>query len=626
MKVDYPDYAIHNIISKSYSCITWAIECGKSAEVKPELMTLYSRVYSTIEQLDKIIKVNNFSTEYINLLSRNLDKLNNAFPTDYGTDSADKRVLLVKEDKSIFKRQQESQEAEIIEAYARFQQTFDFFSKIQFLNKNLVIIGANGSGKTFLANNLKEHIKSNGIIVSAQRFLLLPEIQNIKSLAITAHDLKNVQTADKDIKKLDVAALQKEFEALIQNMLAEDLAAKKEYSRKAHQNTNEGLPIEVPVLSNLERMINLWNSVFISPKILQEDDINIKAFVGSGTSYPVAEMSEGEKVVLFLIAHVLQSPDNGFIVIDEPEMHLHPIIHRKLWDKLEEERPDSKFIYLTHDLDFASSRINAKKLWLRSFVFPDQFNLEDIPPNEIPEPLLLELLGSRQNILFCEGSDNSLDAKIYRILFPECVIKPVGGCFQVMAFTKAFNKLENTTTKSVGIIDADYHSPERLTSLQVSRVFGLQVAEVENLLLAPEVLAAVCCDLETVAKIKKLVLRQLQAECDLQVAHFVSTKVDNYFKDSNVSRANDLASLRANYATFEKQIDIDHWFTSRIKEIEGIVTRNDYDQALRIFNNKGLNAKVSTLLGIKNFSTLALAKLETDKELRKKLRRYFPNF
>lgn len=626
MKVDYPDYAIHNIIAKSYSSITWAIECGKSSEVKSELMALYTQVYRTVEQLENIIKVNNFSTGYINLLSRNLEKLNHAFPTDYGTNSTDKRVLLEEAEKSIFKRQQEGREAEIVEAYARFQQTFDFFSKIQFLNKNLVIIGANGSGKTFLANNLKEHIKSNGVIVSAQRLLLLPEIQNIKSLAITAHDLKNVQTADKDIKGLDVAALQKEFEALIQNMLAEDLATKKEYSRKAHQNTSEGLPIEVPVLSNLERMINLWNSVFISPKILQEDDINIKAFVGSASSYPVAEMSEGEKVVLFLIAHVLQSPDNGFIVVDEPEMHLHPIIHRNLWDKLEEERPDSKFIYLTHDLDFASSRINAKKLWLRSFVFPDQFNLEDIPSNEIPEPLLLELLGSRQNILFCEGLGKSLDVKIYRILYPDYVIKPVGGCFEVMSFTRAFNKLENTTTKAIGIIDADYHSTERLVALQVSRVFGLQVAEVENLLLAPEVLEAVCNDLEAVDKIKKLVLRQLQVECDLQVAHFVSTKVDNYFKDSNVSRASDLASLKANYETFEKQVEIDHWFRSRLKEIEAIVMRNDYDHALRIFNNKELNAKVSAHLGVKSFSALALAKLETDKELRKKLRRYFPNF
>jgi len=206
MKVNYPDSAIQNIIEKLYSCLTWAIECGKSAEVKPGLMALYSRVYGTIERLESIIKVNNFSTGYTNLLSRNLEKLSHTFPTNYGTDSVDKRIVLREEEKTIFKRQQEAREAEIIEAYTRFQQTFDFFTKIQFLNKNLVIIGANGSGKTFLANNLKEHIKSNGVIVSAQRFLLLPDIQNIKSLAITAHDLKNVQTAEKDIKKLSIEA------------------------------------------------------------------------------------------------------------------------------------------------------------------------------------------------------------------------------------------------------------------------------------------------------------------------------------------------------------------------------------------------------------------------------------
>jgi len=95
-----------------------------------------------------------------------------------------------------------------------------------------------------------------------------------------------------------------------------------------------------------------------------------------------------------------------------------------------------------------------------------RFLLEKIPSNEIPELLLLELLGSRQNILFCEGVPGSLNERIYSILFPDYVIKPVGGCPSVISFTKAFNIIPNITTKAVGIIDSDFHSSKRLATCQ----------------------------------------------------------------------------------------------------------------------------------------------------------------
>ncbi|GHV17087.1 hypothetical protein FACS1894169_11730 [Bacteroidia bacterium] len=77
--------------------------------------------------------------------------------------------------------------------------------------------------------------------------------------------------------------------------------------------------------------------------------------------YQPIQMSDGEKVLLFLIAQVLQAPKDGFIVVDEPEMYLHKTILKKLWDRLEKERPDCLFIYLTHDLDFATSGKSSER-------------------------------------------------------------------------------------------------------------------------------------------------------------------------------------------------------------------------------------------------------------------------
>ncbi|GAH33976.1 unnamed protein product, partial [marine sediment metagenome] len=78
-------------------------------------------------------------------------------------------------------------------------------------------------------------------------------------------------------------------------------------------------------------------------------------------------MSDGERVVFYLIGAVISVPENSIIVIDEPEMHIHKSITKKLWDKIEQERTDCTFIYLTHDIDFASSRQEATKIWAKGF-------------------------------------------------------------------------------------------------------------------------------------------------------------------------------------------------------------------------------------------------------------------
>jgi len=142
------------------------------------------------------------------------------------------------------------------------------------------------------------------------------------------------------------------------------------------------------------------------------------------------------------MAYVLQTPESGIVIIDEPEMYLHKAVLKKLWDILEKIKQECRFIYLTHNLKFAASRLNAEKLWGKSFAYPSNWEIESIPRNnKLPEPLFLELLGSRQNILFCEGKDGSIDEKIYNALFPNFTMKAVESCSSVINCTQAFGKM-----------------------------------------------------------------------------------------------------------------------------------------------------------------------------------------
>ncbi|MGV2389311.1 MAG UNVERIFIED_CONTAM: hypothetical protein LVR29_16845 [Microcystis novacekii LVE1205-3] len=63
--------------------------------------------------------------------------------------------------------------------------------------------------------------------------------------------------------------------------------------------------------------------------------------------------------------------------------------------------------------------------------------------NEIPENLLLEIIGSRKPILFVEGDKKGLDYFIFSHLFKDYTVIPHGGCSDVIYATCSFSKLKN---------------------------------------------------------------------------------------------------------------------------------------------------------------------------------------
>lgn len=110
----------------------------------------------------------------------------------------------------------------------------------------------------------------------------------------------------------------------------------------------------------------------------------------------------------------------------------------------------------------------------------------------MPKELVIELLGARKNILFCEGSKESLDYKVYTTIFEnEIVVIPVGGHKDVINYTKASNKSGLLEGKAYGIIDRDYHSEEILDYYKRDKIYHLEFNEIEMFLLTEEILESV---------------------------------------------------------------------------------------------------------------------------------------
>ena len=510
----------------------------------------------------------------------------------------------------------------------------DLFSKFNFFHNNIVAIGANGSGKSTLSEKLKEYLPKSAMTISAQKLLIIPVFKNITNPNDTIVELHKSQFTEKSTRFLlesdrshspEADAIKNEFKFLLNNLLSENNTLNNKYV----QLVRSGESCSVPE-SKLIKAIEIWNSLIEHRFLECSDGININLKVLSSENiYPAYQMSDGEKVVLYYIAHILQAPQDGFIIVDEPEMYLHKTLLSKLWDILETEREDCIFVYLTHDLEFATSRNTAKKVWIKSFNHPDKWEIENIPSNELPEALLLKLLGSRKRILFCESESGKIDEKIYNLLLPNFTITPVKTCFDVINYTKAFNELPNRTAEAFGLIDSDHHDPDRLLSLQAQNVFSLNVSEVENLLFDEGFLSdfsrQMMCDGDVVSTIKREVVEKLSNTKELQVANYISAKINYYFKSSHVSKGNTREDVKTHYSHFTDNISIDDWHDTRETELQGIIDSKDYDRALCVINDKGLKTIANRNFNIGNFQEKALSYLQFNHSSHQHLLKHLPS-
>jgi hypothetical protein len=281
---------------------------------------------------------------------------------------------------------------------------------------------------------------------------------------------------------------------MLSQLLAQQSMAAIEFTRKFRDDpSSAGVPEETP----LTRVEQLWRQIFPGRELHWRDwkPLIKNHSGGAPVEYSGNHMSDGEKAVLYLAGRVFSS-DPGLLVVDEPETHLHSLLAVRLWNALEENRPDIQFVYVTHDLTFALSRGNARFVLASPTEGLRTIEVEPTLPADVTEALLgsasLSFYASR--VVFCEGEIGSLDHNLYGAWFagPDTVVRPVGNCHSVI---RCVDALANSGVASaltvIGIIDGDYH-PDAFKFSLPSGVTSLEVHEVETLLCLPGVLSAVC--------------------------------------------------------------------------------------------------------------------------------------
>lgn len=510
-----------------------------------------------------------------------------------------------------------------------------------------VIIGANGSGKSHLGAWIENNDPSNTTLrISAQRAISLKENIIVRS---EQSSISKLIYGDEFLKKGPkqfkwggdeyTTKLIDDYEYVLSAIFAHQSKEDRLYVKDCQQKEErKEQKADVPVMI-VDKIVDIWDSVFPQRKILFED-ANVKAKDKKGSFYHARKMSDGERVAIYLIGQCLVVPKGITIIIDEPEIHLHKAIMQKLWDKIEEYCPNNTFVYITHDLDFASSRKDAKTIWVKSYDRENGTEKWDIQVLEdhdvIPESLMIEVLGNRKDVLFVEGEKGSYDSILYSYIYDKHYIVPCHNCYNVIELTKAFNedKIKGLHNISVqGIIDRDYLSRAEIESYREKGIHPLEVAEVENLYLLPEIQQIVAEHMaledipKTLSEVKDFLFKCFEDEKETQLTSMCEREIQ--FKLSRFQRDKDgLNALKSQYDSYVNSIDIEKMYHSVESSVNVIIAEKNLEKLLAIYNRKSLHQRVSKYFKLSNneYPQLVLRLLKTEKKevIVNSLRKHMP--
>lgn len=477
--------------------------------------------------------------------------------------------------------------------------------------KILVVIGANGAGKSSFGRDLLERLSGIHALF----------ISDDESKLSASNEFARLQSMIKE--RLFMPRIS-EYEKLILQLQSEEFEAAVNFKEACKTNNEVDPPI-----TKIDIIQAIWEKMFPHNRLIRKSGfIELVSTGRDSNSYTAGRMSDSEKLVFYLIGAALCACPNALLVIEEPETLLHNSIKNQLWDEIEAIRPDCTFVYLTHDIDFATSRSDSKRIWIRSYDADHSvWDYELIESNEsFPEEVYMEILGSRKPILFIEGTDtNSIDSKLYPFIFPDYLVKPMGGCQKVIETTKAFGQLKDFhTLDSKGIVDRDRRTQGEINYLREQHIYVPDVAEVENLLMIEDVIKTVAKRLmkdpdDVFKQVKENVVRLFQKELDSQVILHAKHQVRKKLETTVDRKITTVEQLTEHVESIRLNIHVEEIYKNIKEEFESYIETENYKSILRVYNQKGMlpQSRLCAICGISNkesYLNLILSILKENKE------------
>lgn len=283
----------------------------------------------------------------------------------------------------------------------------------------------------------------------------------------------------------------------------------------------------------------------------------------TGQQLPFGALSSGEQEVIKVLFDVARKEiRHSVIIVDEPELHLHPTLTFKLIETLKSIGDHTnQFIFLTHSPDIISTYYSTGDVY-----FIDQkdnggnqaHRLSDLDHEHKEVASLvgqnLGMFAIGKKLVFVEGEKSSIDRlayqKIAQKIDPEIRVLPAGSVLNILAL----NNIEEQIRKAIFgidlfmIRDRDGLSDEQVSVLEKNgRIKCLKRRHIENYFLDDEVLFMVAQRLYLTEKnpslTRKFIAESIKNIAEESLSYNVYKNTNDYLSLNHFFRPPTIKSL-----------------------------------------------------------------------------------
>ena len=196
--------------------------------------------------------------------------------------------------------------------------------------------------KYFSLNDKKENLNDSSYLVIKKNLLILPKIIYVPT--------------EINFQKMDIAItnlVQKyEFLNIVNTNLIKDIPSYIATKMISEMFKNKNEKVEDIQRKVFDEINEIFENLNIDVKVedISQDGRNITLFTNSsGDEFDINELSSGEKqLFLRTLAIKMLNPENSIILIDEPELSLHPKWQQRIVDVYRKIGKNNQIIIATH--------------------------------------------------------------------------------------------------------------------------------------------------------------------------------------------------------------------------------------------------------------------------------------
>lgn len=294
-------------------------------------------------------------------------------------------------------------------------------------------------------------------------------------------------------------------------LLTDDYVRQSEDTRRAHRmfrNIWHRRPQQFAAFEEL--VAKTWEGMTISkPELDMTYPPRLSMFCKEGRiDREVFWAGFGFQVWLQILTHLTGAATDNVLIVDEPEIYLHPDLQRRLFQLLKSR--DKQIILATHSAEIVNEAdhedvviVNRNKRSAARVSDADSLQ-EALNSIGSAQNIHLARLTKGRRILFLEGDDYRLLRRFasqfgFNNLADDVIITvvPIGGFSQnkrIQDTAWAFEKILKANISIAAVLDRDFRSAEEIAELlrdgrvTVPNFHILAAKEIENFLLAPPAL------------------------------------------------------------------------------------------------------------------------------------------